>query len=123
MRHLLQPSLRSIHTAAHPQQGLQQAVVRALEFRHTEVLRHLGSNRENAEFASVLAALPARQRDDALSLLEPRQRESVLNQLPRQMRHQWRGAGLSTGTGTGTGTRSTRPKTWLRGLYRAFKAD
>ena len=117
MQHLLQPCLRSIHTAAHPQQGLQQAVVRALEFRHTEVLRHLGSNRENAEFASVLAALPARQRDDALSLLEPRQRESVLNQLPRQMRHQWRGAGLSTGT------RSTRPKTWLRGLYRAFKAN
>ena len=120
MRHLLQPSLRPIHTVAHPQQGLQQAVVRALELRHTEVLRHLGSSRRHsesaAEFASVLATLPARQRDDALSLLEPRQRESVLNQLPRQMRHQWRGASMPTRA------RSTRPKTWLRGLYRALKA-
>ena len=68
--------------------------------------------------AVIAVALAAGvQASGALLANTERQRESVLNQLPRQMRHQWRGAGLPTGT------RSTRPKTWLRGLCRAFKAD
>ena len=56
-------------------QGLQKAVVRALELRHVEVLRHLVSRPKSAEFASVLAMLPERQRADALSLLKPEQQK------------------------------------------------
>ena len=70
-------------------QGLQKTVVRALELRHVEVLRHLVSRPKSAEFASVLAMLPERQRADALSLLRPEQRASLLPMLPRQAQQQW----------------------------------
>ena len=128
MQRLLQLKLLPAHTHAAPQ-GLQKAVVRALELRHTEVLRHLGSNQRSAEstaeFASVLAALPSRQRDDALSLLEPCQRESVLSHLPRYARKQWHCSDASEGTSGGATNnarqaRKTRPGRWLRSLYRAL---
>lgn len=127
MQRLLQLKLLPTHTHA----GLQRAVVRALELRHTEVLRHLGSNHRNAEstaeFASVLAALPSRQRDDVLSLLEPCQRESVLRHLPRYARKQWLCSGASAGTSANASTsaspriKKARPSTWLRNLYRALR--
>ena len=130
MQRLLQLKLLPTHTHAAPQ-GLQRAVVRALELRHTEVLRHLGSNHRNAEstaeFASVLAALPSRQRDDVLSLLEPCQRESVLRHLPRYARKQWLCSGASAGSSANASTSSSarlkkaRPSTWLRNLYRALR--
>ena len=69
--------------------GLKKAVVRALELRHVEVLRHLVSRPQSSEFASVLATLPERQRADALSLLKPEQRASLLPLLPRQAQQQW----------------------------------
>ncbi|MBO1996825.1 hypothetical protein J4714_13205 [Staphylococcus epidermidis] len=80
-----------------------------------------------AEFASVLAALPSRQRDDVLSLLEPCQRESVLRHLPRYARKQWLCSGASAGssanasTSTSARLKKARPSTWLRNLYRALR--
>ena len=121
MRRLLQLKLLFSNTNA-ASQGLQKAVVRALELRHTEVLRHLGSNRPNAEFASVLAALPSRQRDDVLSLLEPCQRESVLCHLPHHARKQWHCSGASISPSSHT-SKAARPSTWLRSLYRALRQD
>ena len=108
MQRFLQLSLRPFHTTT-ASQGLQKAVVRALELRHADVLRHLGSNQH--EFASVLTALPARQRADALSLLEPRQREVVLNQLPLYAQRQWQS--LSTP--------SAKRRSWFRSLRRSLR--
>ena len=110
MQRLLQLSLRPFNTPT-ASQGLQKAVVRALELRHADVLRHLGSNQHHAEFASVLTALPARQRADALSLLEPRQREVVLNQLPLYAQRQWQS--LSTP--------SAKRRSWFRSLRRSLR--
>ena len=112
MQRLLQLSLRPFHTPT-ASQGLQKAVVRALELRHADVLRHLGSNQH--EFASVLTALPARQRADALSLLEPRQREVVLNQLPLYAQRQWQS--LSTPSAKHPAKR----RSWFRSLRRSLR--
>lgn len=109
MQRFLQFTLRPSHNTIHAPQGLQKAVTRALELRHPEVLRHLSTQR-NAEFAAVLAVLPARQRADALSLLEPSQRESLLRQLPRQAQKQWRSLSRP----------HPQPSSGLRGLHQAF---
>lgn len=114
MQRLLQLSLRPFHTPT-ASQGLQKAVVRALELRHADVLRHLGSNQHHAEFASVLTALPARQRADALSLLEPRQREVVLSQLPLYAQRQWQS--LSTPSAKHPAKR----RNWFRSLRRSLR--
>lgn len=114
MQRLLQPSLRPFHTPT-ASQGLQKAVVRALELRHADVLRHLGSNQQHAEFASVLAALPARKRADALSLLEPRQREVVLNQLPLHAQRQWQSLSAPSAK------HPTKRRSWFRSLRRSLR--
>lgn len=57
--------------------GLAHAISHALTQRNPGLLRHLVQRHGAATVASALLALSARQREDALSLLTPAQREAL----------------------------------------------